>query len=85
MSPSLPKSYRVAVFKEKGQPLSLEEVELKEPIGGEVLIKVEACGVCHSDAYVKEGAMGNSLPVLFLRPLAAAADFPPVPEFRVMR
>lgn len=48
MAPDLPKTYKHAVFKEKGAPLVLEEVELKMPAKGEVLIKVEACGVCHS-------------------------------------
>ena len=61
MAPSLPKSYKVAVFKKVDEPLTIEEVDLKEPEAGEVLIKVEACGVCHSDAEVKSGHMGNSL------------------------
>lgn len=36
MRSNLPKSYRVAVFKEKGQPLTIEERELKLPSDGEV-------------------------------------------------
>ncbi len=32
------------------------EREIPEPQSGQVLIKVEACGICHSDAFVKEGA-----------------------------
>ncbi|MCJ1393549.1 hypothetical protein MMC18_006424 [Xylographa bjoerkii] len=64
MAPSLPKSYKVAVFKKVDEPLTIEEVDLKEPEAGEVLIKVEACGVCHSDAEVKSGHMGNSFPIV---------------------
>ncbi|MCJ1290770.1 hypothetical protein MMC34_002312 [Xylographa carneopallida] len=64
MAPSLPKSYKVAVFKKVDEPLTIEEVDLKEPEAGEVLIKVEACGVCHSDAEVKSGHMGNSFPII---------------------
>ena len=61
MATSLPKSYKVAIFEEKDKPLTIKEVEMKEPAAGELLIKVEACGVCHSDAEVKAGHFGNSL------------------------
>ncbi|MCJ1250849.1 hypothetical protein MMC30_008077 [Trapelia coarctata] len=64
MAPSLPKSYKVAMFKAKGEPLSIEEVELQQPAAGEILIKVEACGVCHSDSAVKDGLMGNKFPII---------------------
>jgi len=64
MAPSLPKSYTVAMFKAKGEPLSIEEVELQQPAAGEILIKVEACGVCHTDAAVMAGEMGNSFPII---------------------
>lgn len=46
---------------EKDAPLTVEDVELKQPGEGEVLIKVLAVGVCHSDAYVPTGIFGNSL------------------------
>ena len=52
MAPSIPKSCKAVLFKEKGAALSVEEVPVKEPSAGEVLIKVEACGVCHSDSAV---------------------------------
>ncbi len=40
-----------------GQPLELVERELREPGPGEVRVRVEACGVCHSDAFTVEGHM----------------------------
>ena len=49
---------------DKDAPLTMEEVELKQPGEGEVLIKVLAVGVCHSDAYVPTGMFGNPLSVL---------------------
>ena len=52
MAPSIPKTCKAALFKEKDAPLSIEEVPVNEPSAGEVLIKVEACGVCHSDSVV---------------------------------
>ena len=60
MAPNLPKTYKAAIFKEANAPLTLENVELKMPIEGQILIKVLATGVCHSDAIVQAGSM-NSL------------------------
>ncbi|MCB9890155.1 MAG: alcohol dehydrogenase catalytic domain-containing protein [Planctomycetes bacterium] len=47
---------RAAVLVEFGKPLSIEEVELDPPKTGEVLVKLEACGVCHTDLYTASGA-----------------------------
>jgi len=38
-----------------GGPLELVEREIPEPSSGMVRIKVEACGVCHSDSVTKDG------------------------------
>src|SRR5882724_5164524 len=38
-------------------PFEIVEREVPEPGTGEVRIKVEACGICHSDSLVKEGLM----------------------------
>ena len=38
-----------------GRPFELVEREIPEPAAGRVRIKVQACGICHSDALVKEG------------------------------
>lgn len=58
---SLPQTYRQAVFKEKGGPLTIEETPLKLPGKGEVLVKVEACGVCFSDVFAQQNIMGGGL------------------------
>ena len=47
---------RAAVLEEFGQPLSIEEVELTEPQRGEALVRLVACGVCHTDLYTASGA-----------------------------
>ena len=44
----------VQVTKSKG-PFEIVERDIPEPGTGEVCIKVEACGVCHSDVLTKEG------------------------------
>jgi S-(hydroxymethyl)glutathione dehydrogenase / alcohol dehydrogenase len=47
---------RAAVLEEFGEPLSVQEVELGEPREGEVLVRLVACGVCHTDLYTASGA-----------------------------
>jgi len=46
---------RAAILHEFKAPLAIEEVERPSPGAGEVLIQVEACGVCHSDLHVADG------------------------------
>ena len=46
---------RAAVLEEFGQPLAVQDVELREPEAFEVLVRLVACGVCHSDLYTASG------------------------------
>ena len=46
---------KAMVVREAGGPFVLEERDIPEPGPGQVRIKVEACGICHSDAFVKFG------------------------------
>jgi len=47
---------RAAVLEEFGQPLKIQEIDLAGPAKGEVLVRLEACGVCHTDLYTASGA-----------------------------
>jgi S-(hydroxymethyl)glutathione dehydrogenase / alcohol dehydrogenase len=47
---------RAAVLEEFGQPLVVQEIDLAEPRQGEVLVRLVACGVCHTDLYTASGA-----------------------------
>ena len=47
---------RAAVLEEFGQLLVVQEVDLAEPGRGEVLVRLAACGVCHTDLYTASGA-----------------------------
>jgi S-(hydroxymethyl)glutathione dehydrogenase / alcohol dehydrogenase len=46
---------RAAVLEQFGQPLQITELDLAEPRGGEVLVRLVACGVCHTDMYTASG------------------------------
>jgi S-(hydroxymethyl)glutathione dehydrogenase/alcohol dehydrogenase len=47
---------RAAVLERFGEPLEVQELELAEPRAGEVLVRLVACGVCHTDLYTASGA-----------------------------
>ncbi|MDP9345693.1 MAG: alcohol dehydrogenase catalytic domain-containing protein, partial [Actinomycetota bacterium] len=47
---------RAAVLEEFGAPLVVQEVDLADPAPGEVLVRLVACGVCHTDLYTASGA-----------------------------
>src|SRR5215217_2348378 len=46
---------RAAVLEEFAQPLVVPEVDLDGPGPGEVLVRLAACGVCHTDLYTASG------------------------------
>lgn len=50
-----PMTIRAAVLEEFGAPLVVQEVELLPPRRGEALVRVLACGVCHTDLYTASG------------------------------
>ncbi len=46
---------RAAVLEQFGEPLVVQELDLEEPRAGEVLVRLVACGVCHTDMYTASG------------------------------
>jgi D-arabinose 1-dehydrogenase-like Zn-dependent alcohol dehydrogenase len=66
---------RVVQVSEPGGPFELHEREIPEPGLGEARVKVQACGVCHSDSYAKEGTFpGVSYPVVPGHEVAGVLD-----------
>ncbi len=60
----MPIETRGVVAKGKGQPVTVETVIVPDPGPGEALVKVQACGVCHTDLHYKEGGIGDDFPYL---------------------
>jgi alcohol dehydrogenase, propanol-preferring len=52
-----PLTMKAMVFHRVGEPLSMEKLPVPEPAAGEVLVKVEACGVCRTDLHVVDGEL----------------------------
>lgn len=58
MAPDIPKNYKAAVVVGQQKPLEIQDLPISELKDGEILVKVKACGVCHSDHHVLNGDMG---------------------------
>jgi S-(hydroxymethyl)glutathione dehydrogenase / alcohol dehydrogenase len=55
---------KAAVFREVGQPLQIEDVQIGKPGPREVLVRTVAAGVCHSDLHFMEGKYRTALPTV---------------------
>lgn len=60
----MPRQVRAAVLYEPGKPMVVETVELEGPRAGEVLVRIGATGVCHSDYHVIKGEWSLPLPMV---------------------
>src|SRR5512144_3260193 len=48
----------------KGKPVGIETISVPDPGPGEALVKVKACGVCHTDLHYREGGINDDFPFL---------------------
>jgi S-(hydroxymethyl)mycothiol dehydrogenase len=55
---------RGVVARSKGAPVSTETILVPDPGPGEALVRVQACGVCHTDLHYREGAINDDFPFL---------------------
>ncbi|MET8982642.1 S-(hydroxymethyl)mycothiol dehydrogenase [Streptomyces sp. NPDC004539] len=55
---------KAVVARGKGQPVSVETINVPDPGPGEALVKVQACGVCHTDLHYREGGINDEFPFL---------------------
>ncbi len=55
---------KAAVAKAKGRPVELVTINVPDPGPGEAVVKVQACGVCHTDLHYREGGINDEFPFL---------------------
>jgi S-(hydroxymethyl)mycothiol dehydrogenase len=55
---------RGVVSHSKGKPVSVETITVPDPGPGEAVVKVQACGVCHTDLHYREGGINDEFPFL---------------------
>lgn len=56
--------FRAAVLNRTGEPLTIDTVEMAPLRGGDVLVRVRASGLCHTDLEVIQGALAYPLPIV---------------------
>ncbi len=60
----MPSEVRGVVARAKGAPVEVTTVVVPDPGPGEALVRVQACGVCHTDLHYREGGINDEFPFL---------------------
>ena len=55
---------RGVVARAKGEPVTIENIVVPDPGPGEAVVKIQACGVCHTDLHYREGGINDEFPFL---------------------
>ena len=55
---------KAVVAKAKGEPVELVTINVPDPGAGEAVVKIQACGVCHTDLHYREGGINDEFPFL---------------------
>ena len=55
---------RGVIARAKGEPVTVENIVIPDPGPGEVVVDIEACGVCHTDLHYREGGINDEFPFL---------------------
>ncbi len=60
----MPQTVRGVIARAKGAPVTVEDVIVPDPGPGEAVVRVQACGVCHTDLHYREGGINDEFPFL---------------------
>ena len=60
----MPYEVQGVVARAEGEPVTVETIVVPDPGPGEVIVDVQACGVCHTDLHYREGAINDEFPFL---------------------
>ncbi|MEC4612726.1 S-(hydroxymethyl)mycothiol dehydrogenase [Tsukamurella tyrosinosolvens] len=60
----MPQTVRGIVARAKGEPVEVVPIVIPDPGPGEVVVAVQACGVCHTDLHYREGGINDEFPFL---------------------
>jgi S-(hydroxymethyl)mycothiol dehydrogenase len=60
----MPHESRAVIARAAGEPVSVETILVPDPGPGEALVRIQACGVCHTDLHYRQGAIGDEFPYL---------------------
>ena len=60
----MPTESRAVIARAKGEAVTTETIVVPDPGPGEVVVRVQACGVCHTDLHYRQGAINDEFPFL---------------------
>ncbi|TPW78245.1 S-(hydroxymethyl)mycothiol dehydrogenase [Schumannella sp. 10F1B-5-1] len=60
----MPQTVRGIIARTKGEPATLETIVIPDPGPGDAIVRIQACGVCHSDLHFRNGGIAGEFPFL---------------------
>lgn len=60
----MPQTVKGVIARSKQQPVEVTEIVIPDPGPGEAVVKIQACGVCHTDLHYREGGINDEFPFL---------------------
>ncbi|WP_406109158.1 S-(hydroxymethyl)mycothiol dehydrogenase [Streptomyces sp. NBC_01003] len=60
----MPQHVRGVVARAKGEPVAIETILIPDPGPGEAVVRIQSCGVCHTDLHYREGGINDEFPFL---------------------
>jgi len=70
----MPQQVRGVIARSKGAPVEVTTITIPDPGPGEVVVKIQACGVCHTDLTYREGGINDEFPFLLGHEAAGIVD-----------
>ncbi|HEY6531873.1 MAG TPA: S-(hydroxymethyl)mycothiol dehydrogenase [Acidimicrobiales bacterium] len=70
----MPYEAKAVIARAAGAPVTVETILVPDPGPGEALVRVQACGVCHTDLHYRQGAIGDEFPYLLGHEAAGVVD-----------
>jgi S-(hydroxymethyl)mycothiol dehydrogenase len=60
----MPQTVKAVIARAKGAPVELVDIVVPDPGPGEAVVRIQACGVCHTDLHYREGGINDDFPFL---------------------
>jgi S-(hydroxymethyl)mycothiol dehydrogenase len=70
----MPQQVQAVVARSAGAPVTVETVTIPDPGPGEAVVRVQACGVCHTDLHYRDGGISDTFPFLLGHEAAGVVD-----------
>ena len=70
----MPQQVQGVIARSKGAPVEVVTITIPDPGPGEVVVRVQACGVCHTDLHYREGGINDEFPFLLGHEAAGVVD-----------